>query len=140
MRALLPPYQGSTVDVCEVNQLLGEAFAEAVKAVVREAGLEMGEIDLIASHGQTVYHQVAEGSVRSTLQIGAPAAIAANTGCTVAADFRTADIARGGEGAPLVPYLDALLFRHPTLRRAVQNIGGIGNVTYLAPGAAGAGF
>ncbi len=135
VRALLPPHAGSTSGVCEVNQLLGEAFAGAALELLRAAGCAPAEVDLIASHGQTVYHQVAAGAVRSTLQIGAPAVIAARTGCTVAADFRTADIARGGEGAPLVPYLDALLFRHPTLRRAVQNIGGIGNVTYLAPGA-----
>jgi anhydro-N-acetylmuramic acid kinase len=134
VRGLLPPHQGSTAGVCEANVLLGEAFAAAALALLRDAGCAAAEIDLIASHGQTVYHQVAAGAVRSTLQIGAPAVIAARTGCTVAADFRTADVARGGEGAPLVPYLDALLFRHPTLRRAVQNIGGIGNVTYLAPG------
>jgi len=134
IRGLLPPHQGSTAEVCEVNQLVGEAFAEAALSLMNETGIAPAEVDLIASHGQTVYHQVAAGAVRSTLQIGVPAVIAARTGCTVAADFRTADIARGGEGAPLVPYLDALLFRHPTLRRAVQNIGGIGNVTYLAPG------
>lgn len=133
VRTLLPPHPGSTAGVCEVNMLLGEAFATAAIALMRDAGCHPSEIDLIASHGQTVYHQVAEGAVRSTLQIGAPAVIAARTGCTVAADFRSADVAQGGEGAPLVPYLDALLFRHPTLRRAVQNIGGIGNVTYLAP-------
>ncbi len=133
VHALLPPHQGSTVDVCEVNVLLGEAFAAAATDLLHDAGCTMADVDLIASHGQTVYHQVANGAVRSTLQIGAPAVIAARTGCTVASDFRTADMARGGEGAPLVPYLDTLLFRHPTLRRAVQNIGGIGNVTYLAP-------
>jgi anhydro-N-acetylmuramic acid kinase len=136
VRDLLPPHQGSTAGVCEANMLLGEAFASAAIALLRDAGCDISELDLIASHGQTVYHQVATGAVRSTLQLGAPAVIAARTGCTVAADFRTADIARGGEGAPLVPYLDAMLFRHPTLRRAVQNIGGIGNVTYLAPGQA----
>ncbi len=134
VRDLLPPHQGSTAGVCEANMLLGEAFAAAALALLHEAGCDPAALDLIASHGQTVYHQVAEGAVRSTLQIGAPAVIAARTGCTVAADFRAADVACGGEGAPLVPYLDALLFRHPTLRRAVQNIGGIGNVTYLAPG------
>ncbi|NJN17464.1 MAG: anhydro-N-acetylmuramic acid kinase [Oscillochloris sp.] len=133
VRNLLPPHQGSTAEVCAVHALLGEAFAAAALALVRDAGCRMEDVDLIASHGQTVYHQVAPGEVRSTLQLAAPALIAARTGCTVAADFRPADIAHGGEGAPLVPYLDALFFRHPTLRRAVQNIGGIGNVTYLAP-------
>jgi anhydro-N-acetylmuramic acid kinase len=88
---------------------------------------------LIASHGQTVYHQVAASAERSTLQLGTPAVIAERTGRTVAADFRPGDIAAGGQGAPLVPYLDTLLFRHPQRARAVQNIGGMGNVTYLPP-------
>lgn len=134
MRDLMPPHAGSTAGVCEVNVLIGEAFADAALALLADAGVAPQEVDLIASHGQTVYHQVAPDTVRSTLQIGAPAVITARTGRTVAADFRSADVAHGGEGAPLVPYLDSMLFRHPTLRRAVQNIGGIGNVTYLAPG------
>ncbi|GAB4439325.1 MAG: anhydro-N-acetylmuramic acid kinase [Chloroflexi bacterium OHK40] len=134
VRTLLPPARGSTAEVCAVNFLLGEAFAEAAMRVIADAGFRPDQVDLVASHGQTVYHQVAPGELRSTLQIGAPAVIAARTGRTVASDFRPADMARGGEGAPLVPYLDALLFAHATLRRAVQNIGGIGNVTYLAPG------
>jgi anhydro-N-acetylmuramic acid kinase len=131
VRALLPPNQGSTAEVCEVNVLLGEAFADAALAVAQQAGVALAAIDLIASHGQTVYHQVAPGTVRSTLQLGAPAIIAERSGCTVAADFRVRDMAAGGEGAPLVPYLDALLFAHPQRARAIQNIGGIGNVTYL---------
>lgn len=135
IRGLLPPRQGSTAEVCQVGALVGEAFAEAALAVVASAGLAPDDIDLLASHGQTVWHAVRPGEVRSTLQIGAPAVIAARTGRTVAADFRPADVAAGGQGAPLVPYLDALLFADPRLRRAVQNIGGIGNVTYLAPGA-----
>jgi anhydro-N-acetylmuramic acid kinase len=131
VRALLPPNQGSTAEVCEVNALLGEAFAQAAGAVARQAGMELHTVDLIASHGQTVYHQVAPGAARSTLQLGAPAIVAERAGCTVAADFRTRDMAAGGEGAPLVPYLDTLLFADPHISRAVQNIGGIGNVTYL---------
>ncbi|HMQ34489.1 MAG TPA: anhydro-N-acetylmuramic acid kinase [Chloroflexaceae bacterium] len=133
--ALLPPHQGSTAEVCQVGALVGEAFARAALKVVADAGLEPGAVDLVASHGQTVWHEVRSGAVASTLQIGAPAVIAARTGRTVAADFRPADMAVGGQGAPLVPYLDALLFADPRRRRAVQNIGGIGNVTYLAPGA-----
>lgn len=135
VRGLLPPSQGSTAEVCQVGVLVGEAFAQAALKVIADAGLEPAEVDLVASHGQTVWHEVRAGATPSTLQVGAPAVIAARTGRTVAADFRPADMAAGGQGAPLVPYLDALLFAHPRLRRAVQNIGGIGNVTYLAPGA-----
>jgi anhydro-N-acetylmuramic acid kinase len=135
IRGLLPPAQGSTAEVCQVGALVGEAFARAALVVIADAGLRPDEVDLVASHGQTVWHEVRSGAVASTLQIGVPAVIAARTGCTVAADFRPADMAVGGQGAPLVPYLDALLFADPRLRRAVQNIGGIGNVTYLAPGA-----
>jgi anhydro-N-acetylmuramic acid kinase len=131
--ALLPPHSGSTAEVCSVNVLVGEAFANAALRLVEQAGLLIDQVDLIASHGQTVYHQVAAGAVRSTLQLGTPAVIAERTGCTVAADFRPRDIAAGGQGAPLVPYLDLLLFRHERHYRAVQNIGGIGNVTYLQP-------
>jgi anhydro-N-acetylmuramic acid kinase len=130
---LLPPHSGATAEVCELTMLIGEAFAQAALAVVRAAGVPMEAIDLIGSHGQTVYHQVAPGAVRSSLQLGAPAVIAERTGCTVVADFRPRDIAAGGQGAPLVPYLDALLFRHPQRARAVQNIGGMANVTYLPP-------
>jgi anhydro-N-acetylmuramic acid kinase len=131
--ALLPPHNGSTAAVCAVNMLLGEAFADAALQLAKRAELSIGEVDLIASHGQTVYHQVATGAVRSTLQLGAPAAIAERTRCTVVADFRPRDIAAGGQGAPLVPYLDLLLFSDERRYRAVQNIGGIGNVTYLPP-------
>jgi anhydro-N-acetylmuramic acid kinase len=134
VRGLLPPAQGSTAEVCAVSFLLGEAFAGAALRAIADAGLRPEDVDLVASHGQTVWHEVRPGATRSTLQIAAPAVIAARTGRTVAADFRPADMALGGQGAPLVPYLDALIFRHPQLRRAVQNIGGIGNVTYLAPG------
>ncbi|PLS79802.1 MAG: anhydro-N-acetylmuramic acid kinase [Chloroflexi bacterium] len=133
VRALLPPHQGSTAEVCEINVLLGEAFADAARAVVEQAGLTLDTVDLIASHGQTVYHQIAPGTVRSTLQIGAPAVIAERTACTVVADFRPRDMAAGGEGAPLVSYLDRLVFTDNLKYRALQNIGGIGNVTYLPP-------
>jgi anhydro-N-acetylmuramic acid kinase len=131
VRGLLPPSSGSTAEVCEVNALLGEAFAQAALAVAAAADIPIDAVDLIASHGQTVYHQVAPGAVRSTLQLGTPAVIAERTGCTVTADFRPRDIAAGGQGAPLAPYLDALLFADEQISRAIQNIGGIGNVTYL---------
>ncbi len=133
VRALLPPNTGSTAAVCEVNMLLGDAFAAAALAVAEQVGVAIETVDLVASHGQTVYHQVAPGTVRSTLQLGAPAVLAERTGCTTIADFRTRDMAVGGEGAPLVPHLDVLLFRDAHKHRALQNIGGIGNVTYLPP-------
>ena len=133
VRALLPPNTGSTAAVCEANMLLGEAFAAAALAIAEQTGVPITNVDLIASHGQTMYHQVAPGTVRSTLQLAAPAVIAQRTGCTTIADFRPRDMAVGGEGAPLVPYLDVLLFSDPHKHRALQNIGGIGNVTYLRP-------
>lgn len=128
---LLPPLQGSTAAVCELNVQVAEVFADAVEHLAAQANLSLDQIDLIASHGQTVYHQVAPGQVRSTLQLGTPAVFAERIGCTVVSDFRPRDIAAGGQGAPLVPYLDVLLFKHPQRNRVLQNIGGIGNLTYL---------
>lgn len=139
--ALFRQEAGSVARLCRLNFLLGELFAEAALAVARDAGVPMAEVGFIASHGQTVWHQpapetVAGRAVRSTLQIGEPCVIAERTGVTVVADFRPRDMAAGGEGAPLVPYVDFLLFADPQLSRAVQNIGGIGNVTFLPAGAA----
>ena len=133
VRGLLPPSAGSSAEVCAVNVMLGEAFAAAALAVAAAAGLPIEAVDLIGSHGQTVYHQVGACDVRATLQLGAPAVIAERTGRTVVADFRPRDLAAGGQGAPLAPYLDALLFRDRRHYRAVQNIGGMANVTYLPP-------
>ncbi len=116
-------------EVCVMNVLLGRRFAEAALDLMRESGV--GEVDLIASHGQTICHLPEAGA---TLQIGEPAVIAELTGTMVAADFRPRDMAAGGQGAPLVPYADWVLFRHPEKTRAVQNIGGIANVTVLPAG------
>ena len=128
VREILPPNQGSTRSICELNFALGEAFAKAAQAVTAKANIGA---DLIASHGQTVYHQAQ--TPRSTLQIGSPAVIAARTGCTVVSDFRARDIALGGHGAPLVPWFDNLFFRHQTLHRVSLNIGGMANLSYVPP-------
>ena len=118
--------------LCRVNVALGEAFATAALAAVEQARLGPEAIDLIGSHGQTVRHLPASGA---TLQIGEPAVIAARTGAVTIADFRAADMAVGGEGAPLVPLADHLLFAHRHEGRLLLNIGGIANITVLPPNA-----
>jgi anhydro-N-acetylmuramic acid kinase len=130
---------GGVDRVCALNVAIGDCFAEAALAVIAAGGRKPEEIAYIASHGQTVWHQpepVACGgrSVVGTLQLGEAAVIAERTGITVVSDFRPRDMAAGGQGAPLVPYFDFLLFADPVLARAVQNLGGIGNVTYLRAG------
>jgi len=127
--------------ICHYNHVLGEVFAEAVIKVCDGGGVPLRSVDLIGSHGQTIFHQPAGGRyrgkrIRSTLQIGEPSVIAQRTGVTTVADFRPRDMAAGGQGAPLVPYADYLLFRDGCVSRAVQNIGGIANVTFLPAGCA----
>jgi anhydro-N-acetylmuramic acid kinase len=132
---LFDPATGTVDRICQMNFAIGDWFAGAALLAMREAGLQPSDIDLIASHGQTIYHSVeAESPVKSTLQIGEAAVIAQRTGVTTIADFRVADVAADGQGAPLVSHLDWLLLRDAVKTRAVQNIGGIGNVTYLPPG------
>ena len=129
--------RGDTRALSQAGFRLGECLAEAALRVVHSAGITAAEVDLIGSHGQTVWHEVAgDGSVQSTLQVGEAAVIAERSGITTVADFRVADVAAGGQGAPLVPIFD-LMFLRPAPEsggcRAVQNIGGIGNVTFLPP-------
>ncbi|MEW6754213.1 MAG: anhydro-N-acetylmuramic acid kinase [Candidatus Latescibacterota bacterium] len=125
--------EGRVQDACLANVALGEVFAEVALAVIRQAGLSPAEVDLIGSHGQTVRH-LPRGTPPSTLQLGEAAVIAARTGIVTVADFRPADVAVGGQGAPLVPLVDHLLFTHPERDRVVLNIGGIANVTVLPAG------
>ncbi len=137
-----PSYQNLD-EVLRLNMALGEYFARAVFSVVKASGYEMEEIDLIGSHGQTMRHLPALGGhlpeweekigkkVRATLQIGEPAVIASKTGVITVGDFRTGDIAFGGQGAPLTPYVHFLLFGDKRISRMVVNIGGIANFTVL---------
>jgi anhydro-N-acetylmuramic acid kinase len=124
---------GAAQNVCGLNFLLGEAFARAALAVIARAGVPRAEVHLIGSHGQTARHQPPGPGVAvpSTLQIAEGAVIAERTGLPVVCDFRVADVAAGGHGAPLIPLVDYLLFRHPTRVRALLNLGGIANITLL---------
>ena len=131
---LFQPETSHVDEICQMNFIIGEIFADAAISVVRHASLDINEIDLIGSHGQTVYHLPPQRDVQhipSTLQIGEPAVIAHRTGIPTIADFRVADLAAGGQGAPLVPYVDFLLFRRSDRTIALQNIGGISNVTLI---------
>jgi anhydro-N-acetylmuramic acid kinase len=127
--------EGSDVEaICLLDAEIGERFASAALDLIADAGSVPDEVDLIGSHGQTIWHAVrADGSVAGTIQVGDAAVIAERTGISVVHDFRSRDIAAGGQGAPIVAYVDWLLFRHPSAHRAVQNLGGIGNVAYLPP-------
>jgi anhydro-N-acetylmuramic acid kinase len=126
------PEYGRVDLICQLNFLIGELFAKAAIGVVKEAGYKMKDIDLIGSHGQTIYH-MPEGNPPSTLQIGEPSVIAERTGVTTVADFRTMDIAAGGIGAPLTPFAHYILFKKEGEGVAVNNIGGISNVTFIPP-------
>ena len=129
--------RGDTRALSQAGFRLGECLAEAALRVVHSAGITAADVDLIGSHGQTVWHEVAgDGSVQSTLQVGEAAVIAERSGITTVADFRVADVAAGGQGAPLIPIFDQMFLRPARESggcRAVQNIGGIGNVTFLPP-------
>jgi len=126
------PAGGSTQEVCRLNVLVGEAFARAAFAVCRKGNVSPSKISFIGSHGQTVCHLPED---QATLQIGEPAVIAERTGILTVADFRPRDLAARGCGAPLVPYVDYLLFRHPRISRGLLNIGGIANLTVVPAGA-----
>ncbi len=142
-RAILRVAEGqptATAEISQLNFLLGDLFARAALDACRKFRVSPAKIALIGSHGQTIYHQGRASrflghAVASTLQIGEPAVIAARTGVPVVADFRPADMAAGGQGAPLVPFVDFLLYRDARHGRVALNIGGIANVTVIPRGA-----
>lgn len=131
----------TTAEVSQLNFLLGELFARAALGACARFRIPPRRVRLIGSHGQTVFHQgmpdhfLGAQRVASTLQIGEPAVIAARTGITTVADFRPADLAAGGQGAPLVPFVDYLLYRDNRRGRVALNLGGIANVTVIPRGA-----
>ena len=123
----LPPAETSMEQVCRLDTEIGQAFAELAFRANEE--LCDGAAEVIASHGQTVFHWVEAGSVRGTLQIGQPAWIAERTGCTVVSDFRPRDVAAGGQGAPLVSIFDVMWLRGRSGTSVALNLGGIANIT-----------
>ncbi len=125
----------SAAELARLNWRLGQAYAESVTDTVTSSS---SPIDLVGCHGQTIYHQAvpapyAGRAVACTWQLGEPALIAAAAGVPVVSNFRPADMAAGGQGAPLVPLLDVVLFRHARRGRVLQNLGGIGNLTAIPP-------
>jgi anhydro-N-acetylmuramic acid kinase len=127
--------QCNTAEISQLNFELGELYAKAVTETCRRAHVPLESIQLIGSHGQTIYHK-GHGKIPSTLQIGESSVIAERLGIPVVSDFRTRDIAAGGQGAPLVPLVDYMLFRSPAKSRVALNIGGIANITVLPRDAA----
>ncbi len=129
--------RASVADLARLNFLLGELYADAVLATQRKFRVK---VELVGCHGQTLYHQGEAQAflgrkISTTWQTGEGALIAARVGVPVVSDFRPADMAAGGKGAPLVPYLDYVLFRDSSVGRIVQNIGGIANLTAIPAGA-----
>ena len=121
--------QGTAREYCRVQADVGDWMADAALAAMADAGVTARDVAAVASHGQTLWHEPGH----STWQVGDAARIAERTGCDVVSDFRSRDVAAGGQGAPLVAIADCMLFAHDTQWRALQNIGGIGNVTVVPP-------
>ncbi|HJY64217.1 MAG TPA: anhydro-N-acetylmuramic acid kinase [Ignavibacteria bacterium] len=123
-------------EITRLNVIVGALFSDAVLKLLKKNKVNASDVDIIGSHGQTIHHlpgldKFLGYKVKSTFQIGDPAIIANLTGITTIGDFRIADCAVGGDGAPLVPYLDYVLFRHKKRNRALLNIGGISNITII---------
>ncbi|MBZ5662075.1 MAG: anhydro-N-acetylmuramic acid kinase [Acidobacteriia bacterium] len=130
----------TTGEISQLNFLLGKTFGEAALAALRKFRVSPARIEVIGSHGQTIFHQGIPARfcgerIASTLQIGEPSVIAGLTGITTVGDFRPADMAAGGQGAPLVPFVDLLMYRSGRVGRAALNIGGIANITAIPAGA-----
>lgn len=131
-------------DICLLHTALAHVYADAVRALCQESGVALTEIDLVGMHGQTLRHlpellDIAGYGIRSTLQAGSGPTLATLLQLPVVHDFRAADMALGGQGAPLVPYVDALLFQSAAEDRVLLNVGGIANLTFLPRGEAGEG-
>lgn len=136
---LFDPAQATVDKIGSMNVLLGELYAEAALSVIAAAGLASAEIAVIGSHGQTIYHapeseKLHGYDIHYTVQIGEGSVIAARTGIPCVSDFRPADMAVGGQGAPLVPFTEYLLYREAHRTLLLQNIGGIGNMTVIPAG------
>lgn len=136
MQAMIASGQTSLEDICRLNVAIGEVFAQAAIALMKKAGLTRHDVDLIGSHGQTIWHApdlkpFAGIPTRGTLQLGEPSVIAARTGIPVIGDFRTRDMAGGGQGAPLVSFADEVLFGAEGEPAGILNIGGIANITVI---------
>ncbi|MBR5109260.1 MAG: anhydro-N-acetylmuramic acid kinase [Clostridia bacterium] len=132
---------GGSRDLCLFSFALGEISLQACRAVCEQSGVPPEAVDLVGSHGQTLYHVPAAvdylgHAVRGTLQLGEPSVICEGLGCPVVSDFRVRDMAAGGQGAPVVPYAEYLLYRRQDQSVGLQNIGGIGNLTVLPKGGA----
>ncbi len=127
------PARGALRELAMLDVELGERFAAAARGVAEAAGVALEEVEAVASHGQTVAHLPEH---RATLQIGDPSVIAERTACTTVADFRARDLAAGGEGAPLAPFFHFAAFADPGEGRAILNLGGIANLTWIPRGAA----
>ncbi len=135
--SVMAPARTTTEELCRLNTAVGRVFAEAARRAVKKLGLS--RVDLIGSHGQTICHLPPRGAAdesheTGTWQIGDAAIIAAEMGAPVVSQFRQADMAVGGQGAPLVPWTDYVLFRDAKKSRVIQNIGGIANLTWLPAG------
>ncbi len=130
---------GGSREICLFSFFLGGLALDACRAVCEKAGIDPGSVDLVGSHGQTLYHAPSAEAylgrpVRGTLQLGEASVIAEGLGCPVVSDFRVRDLAAGGQGAPLVPYTEYLLYRRADETIGLQNLGGIGNITVLPRG------